>query len=233
MTSGIGESILAEKLQDWEKLLPQYISLAYLPSPGRVKLRLTARVEDENIGKVKIKSLVSQLYPLIGEYIYGEEDKLPEEILGEMLLSKKSSISVAESCTGGRIGHLITSISGSSAYFNGGVIAYSNEVKMNLLGVKENLLMEYGAVSQEVVEQMALGVKQTLNSDYSIATSGIAGPTGGTKEKPVGTVWIAIAGPFGVESQKYFFGEIRDKNIQRASNTALVKLIRKLLINNI
>jgi len=225
----VPEAILAEQLEEWESTMPEYISLAYLPSPGKIRLRLTAKTNDKKLAEENILKLTQSLYTIIGDHIFGEEDKSAQELLGEVLCKTQKTLAVAESCTGGNIGHLITSIPGSSVYFKGGVIAYDNTIKEKTLGVKTEALELHGAVSQKVVEQMAIGAKKLMHSDYSIATSGIAGPDGGTNEKPVGTVWIAIAGDFGVYSQRYNFGKIRLRNIQRSSDTALILLLKKII----
>ncbi|MCG8578284.1 MAG: competence/damage-inducible protein A [Bacteroidales bacterium] len=224
----IPEAVLAEQLEDWEDTIPDYISLAYLPNPGKIRLRLTAKTEDELKAKEDISSLLKSLYEVVGDHIFGEEDLPVQQLLGDELKKRGQTIAVAESCTGGNIGHLLTSIPGSSAYFKGGVIAYDNEIKERVLGVKRVSLEEHGAVSQQVVEQMAAGVMALMKTDYAIATSGIAGPDGGTDEKPVGTVWIAIAGKFGVKSQCFNFGKIRGRNIQRSSDAGLIFLLQKL-----
>ncbi len=225
----ISEAVLAEQLEEWELTKPDYISIAYLPSPSIIRLRITAKTKDEEQANKAIASITKRLYEIVGEHIFGEEDKPANEMLGEVLLKKGRTLAVAESCTGGHIGHLITRTPGSSSFFIGGVIAYKNAVKKEVLKVKEVLLKEHGAVNKEVVEQMAIGVKKLMCSDYAIATSGIAGPAGGTDEKPVGTVWIGIAGDFGVLSQCYNFGKIRIKNIQRSSDMALIMLLKKLV----
>lgn len=224
----IPEAILAERLEEWEVGIPDYISLAYLPSPGKIRLRLTAKTNNKAKAIQDISLLVQNLYNIIGEHIFGEEDVPVQQLLGDILKKNSQSVSVAESCTGGNIGHLLTSIPGSSGYFKGGVIAYDNSIKEKVLGVRAQSLEKSGAVSQEVVEQMALGVRKVMMSDYSIATSGIAGPDGGTDDKPVGTVWIAIAGDFGVKSQCYNFGKMRSRNIQRSSDAGLIMLLKEV-----
>lgn len=224
----IPEAVLAEQLEPWEATIPDYISLAYLPSPGKVRLRLTAKTNDVDQAHRDIEVLVNALEQLIGENIYAKEDKPINQLFGETLNMLHKTVAVAESCTGGNIGHLITSIPGSSAYFRGGVIAYENAIKQRVLEVEEQDLIQYGAVSQQVVEQMAWGVKQLMQTDYAIATSGIAGPDGGTDEKPVGTVWIAIAGDFGVISHKFNFGPIRARNIQRSSESGMIMLLQQM-----
>ncbi len=227
-TQGVPESMLAEQIADWENNLPETIKLAYLPSPGRVKLRLSITGRDRDLLQSKIDHEVEKLEQLISKHIYSEENEDLASVIGEMLLKSNKTIVTAESCTGGYIAHLITRVAGSSAYYKGSVIAYANEVKINDLNVSVNDLDSYGAVSKGVVEQMALGVQQKMDTDYAIATSGIAGPTGGSDEKPVGTVWIAVATPDGVTSKKYLFGKQRDVNIERAAITALGMLQREL-----
>ncbi len=230
LTQGLPESKLAEILEDWEKNFPQELSVAYLPSPGIIKLRITGKGKNREYIEEMIHNKVDALKNIIPDYICGyDEDKL-EENLGELLKEKKAIVSVAESCTGGNIGQLITSISGCSDYFKGGIIAYSNEIKENILNVNKRNIEIYGAVSKQVVEEMANGILKLFNTDFSIATSGIAGPTGGTKEKPVGTTWIAVADKNTVISQKFVFGDQRDRNIQRASLTA-INMLQKLILS--
>ncbi|MBR8536198.1 competence/damage-inducible protein A [Carboxylicivirga sediminis] len=224
----IPEAVLAEQLESWEATFPNYMTLAYLPSPGKIRLRLTAKTANNEQANKDFERLTGDLYQLVGENIYAEEDSTIEVLLGASLKESSTTLAVAESCTGGNIAHLITKIAGSSAYFKGGVVAYENMVKQKVLGVEEQTLISHGAVSQQVVEQMAIGVKDLLQSDYAIATSGIAGPEGGTDEKPVGTVWVAVAGDFGVLSACYQFGRIRERNIQRASETGMIMLLQQL-----
>ena len=236
-TQGIGESTLAEKIKSWEDSLgANGIKLAYLPSPGQVKLRLSATGSNEKQITRDVDEKIAALRNLIPEYIfaieeYGKEPETLEKIIGEILRSKKKTLAIAESCTGGYIGHLITSIAGSSDYFNGGIIAYANEIKLNVLKVDGNILDTKGAVSREVAEQMSEGVRKRLKADYGIATTGIAGPGGGTDEKPVGTVWISAASADGVISEKFNFGNNRDRNIRRASLSAL-NMLRTVLENS-
>lgn len=201
--------------------MPTTIKLAYLPSPGRVKLRLSSTGKDRNQLQKHIDIEVEKLKKIIPEYIYSEDNEDLGSVIGELLRNKKSTISTAESCTGGYISHLITRIAGSSDYYKGSIVSYANEIKENELNVNPKDIEQYGAVSQQVVEQMAWGVKNKMKTDYAIATSGIAGPTGGTEEKPIGTVWIAIATPEGVSSKMYLFGKQRDVNIERSAITAL------------
>ena len=231
LTQGMGESFLADILKYWENdLRSKGHSLAYLPSPGIVKLRVSSGGKDVNELKLIVDDYCEKLYEIIPEWIYGEGDDLLEALVGKLLTNKKMTLSTAESSTGGYISHLITSVSGSSTYYMGSVVSYSNEIKTNQLKVDEKLFSTVGAVSKEVVEQMALGVKEKLKTDYSIAVSGVAGPDGGSEEKPVGTVWIAIGTPSGLVSKKYLFENNRERNIRRAALTSL-NMLRKILIS--
>ncbi len=229
MTTGLPESMLAEKIKTWEENLPAHIRLAYLPQPGIVRLRLSARGNDGDRLRAEIEEQVKKLQQLIPEIIYGYDDITLEEAVGQLLREKGKTVSTAESCTGGYIAHLITSVSGSSDYFEGSVVSYSNRVKTGLLGVKPATLEAYGAVSREVVVEMAEGARQKLKTDFALAVSGIAGPTGGTEEKPVGTVWIALAGPEGTQAQLFHFGEHRGRNIRRSALAALNMLRLQLV----
>jgi len=220
-TQGIPESMLAEIIADWEDGLPSGIKLAYLPSPGRVKLRLSMVGKNRSTMQSIVDEQVELLKQIIPDNVYSEESEDLGELIGALLKSTGKTLATAESCTGGYVSHLVTRVAGSSDYYKGSVIAYANEVKIAELDVKSTDIEQYGAVSQQVVEQMAVGVQQKMKTDYAISTSGIAGPTGGTDEKPVGTVWIAVATPDGVISKKYQFGKLRDVNIERAAMTAL------------
>ena len=228
LVHGIGESSLAIQLEEWEGALPSFIKLAYLPQVGLVRLRLTGSLPDEATLTKALDEAVDKLVPLLGNSLLALEDITPAEVIDRLCKQKKISLSVAESCTGGYIAHLITSQPGCSDYFKGGVVAYDNEVKRTVLNVQEQDLMEHGAVSQPVVEQMARGVRELLHTDVAVATSGIAGPTGGTDEKPVGTVWIAVATSSQVISRMFQFGTFRDRNITRASLEALA-MIKEVL----
>ncbi len=232
LTQGIPESMLALKLEEWENSLPENIKLAYLPNPMSVRLRLSAMGIDKTSLKKQVEDEVEKLLKIIPKNIYGFDNETMAEVIGRMLKTKEKTLSVAESCTGGYISHLITSVPGSSQYYKGAVTAYSNEVKKNVLGVKEATLMEFGAVSEQVAKEMALGVKKALNSDYAVATTGIAGPDGGTEEKPVGTVWIAVAGENKVFATKFVFGNNRERNIIRSSQTAL-QLLRRVILKEL
>ena len=230
LTQGIGESSLAQKIEAWEdSLAKENIKLAYLPSPGMVRLRLSTSGDDAAQLKQKIAQKVEELIPLAGKYIYGYGQDTLEGVIGKLLLEKGKTLGTAESCTGGYIAHLITTVPGSSEYFKGAVVAYSNEIKEKWLGVTKATLQQYGAVSQQTVEEMAQGAGEKLHTDYVIAVSGIAGPGGGTPEKPVGTVWIAIKTPYKVFSHCFLFGAHRARNIQIAAITALNMLRRELV----
>ncbi len=229
LTQGIGESMLAELISDWEDNLPQNFKLAYLPAFSMVRLRLTAMGENELLLQTKAAQLIEQVKPLISEHIFGYENDTLEEIIGKLLREKKQKLATAESFTGGSIAASITKVAGCSDYYEGSVISYANEIKMKELGVTESDLINFGAVSQEVAEQMAKGVKQKFATDYAISTTGIAGPSGGSETKPVGTAWIAIASPEGVISKKFTFGEQRGAIIQRATLTSL-NMLRKEII---
>ncbi len=225
-TVGIGESFLAEKISAWEQSLPSHIRLAYLPGYGEVKLRLTATGRDQQTLKDEVGQLVNDLQPLAGEYIYGYGEDTLEVVTGNILRSKKLTLSVAESCTGGYLAHLITSIPGSSDYFAGGIVAYSNDIKINELGVKSETLDQHGAVSEATIREMASLVRSKFNTNIGVATSGIAGPGGGTPEKPVGTVWIAYADDKEVVARKLALSKDRNINI-RITAVSVLNLIRK------
>ena len=234
LTQGIGESHLSDLLTDWEDSLAEAnIKLAYLPAPGMVRLRLSTKGNNQQNLMVNVERKIEELKLIIPEYIYGyetfgEENETLEQIIGKLLKSKNQTISTAESCTGGYISHLITKVPGSSDYYVGSVISYSYEIKETELGVSQKILDEQGAVSQPVVEQMARAIQKKYKTDYSIAASGIAGPGGGTNDKPVGTVWIALATPERVIAEKFQFGNHRERNIQKTANAAL-NLLRKEL----
>lgn len=222
LTYGIPESILASKIESWEDSLPNDIKLAYLPSPqSGVKLRISIYGGDFSKSSLIAEREVSKLRLILGSALYGENEDTLESVIGDYLLKNGKKISVAESCTSGKLSSLLTSIPGSSAYFAGGVVAYENNIKRNLLGVKEETLQKYGAVSCECVKEMAEGVKNMMETDYAIATSGIAGPSGGTDTKPVGTICIAIAGPDFTEAYVKVFNGDRIRNVQRFSAEAL------------
>jgi len=228
LTEGVGESHLASIIEPWEDSLPSFIKLAYLPQPGMVRLRLTAYGTDRNELQEAIDKAEKELYPLAGNYIFGFDNDTMESVVGQLLRDKGMTLSTAESCTGGNIAQLITSIAGSSDYFKGSIVAYSNEIKENLLGVPHQVLVEHGAVSEQTVIAMAEGIRSRFATDYAISVSGIAGPGGGTAEKPVGTTWIAVATPTETIARKFMFGEHRGRNIRKASISALNMLRGKL-----
>ncbi len=229
LTHGVGESSLAAIIEDWENGLPENIKLAYLPQPGIVRLRLSGKGNKKPVLEKQIDAEVIKLHQLIPDLIFGYDKDSMEEVIGDLLRNKKMTLSTAESCTGGYIAHLITSIPGSSDYFEGSVVSYSNMAKEIALDVNPKTLEEFGAVSEEVVIEMVKGIQQKFNTDYAIATSGIAGPSGGTEEKPVGTTWIAIATPEKVFTKRFHFGEHRGRNIRRAALAAMNMLRRELL----
>ncbi|MDR0748136.1 MAG: CinA family nicotinamide mononucleotide deamidase-related protein [Tannerellaceae bacterium] len=224
------ESMLAMQLSEFEEQLPSFVKLAYLPQPGLIRLRLSAYGSSEQESEQAITEQNKKLHKLIAGHILAEEDKAIEEQIGEALLAKSLTMGTAESCTGGRIAGMLTSIPGSSRYFTGSIVSYSNDVKRYMLGVSHEDLSRYGAVSQAVAEQMSVGAIRVLGCDCAVSTSGIAGPDGGTPEKPVGTVWIAAAYKGKVVSECHHFTGVREMNIVRASNMALLlllELIRK------
>lgn len=232
LTYGIGESMLAEKIEDWEINLPNFISLAYLPSFGSVKLRLTAKGTKKELLTESISREVESLVKIIGDIIVGfDESENLEAVIGKLLIDKKSTLSTAESCTGGNIAKIITSIPGSSNYFVGSVVAYQASIKINELGVEEKLIDDYTVVSAQVAEAMAEGIKKKYKTDYAIATTGNAGPTIDLTDKTVGVVYIAIATPTTIFSQEFNFGKPREKVIERTSNKAL-ELLRKEILKN-
>ena len=212
-TFGKGESDIAEIIEEWENNLPSYIKLAYLPNIGSVRLRLSGSHQDKVHLEQEIDSQIKELYTLIPDIIFGEEDDELETVVGQLLIESGRTLSTAESCTGGYLAHKITSVSGSSSYFTGSIIAYSNEIKIRELNVPADIIEKHGAVSEEVVSAMAQNVKNKYKTDYALSCSGIAGPGGGSIEKPVGTVWIALATPNGVITKKMNFGNSRGRNI--------------------
>lgn len=231
-TVGIGESYLSELIESWEIQLPEHIKLAYLPSMGIVKLRLTAVGEDLAHLQEAVEVELKKVYPLIKSYIFGYEKDELADVVGRLLIDQKATLSVAESCTGGYLAHQFTQNAGSSAYFTGGILSYANQVKIDQLSVSKQILAKDGAVSEACIQAMAQGVQKSLGTTYALATSGIAGPDGGTVEKPVGTVWIALAHPEGVISRKLTLGGTRMQNIY-LSSLACVNLLRKYLLNDL
>ncbi len=225
---GIGESFLADLIKDWENQLPSHVKLAYLPQPGLVRLRLSAQGEIEDQLKNQLDHEIKKLKKLIPDLIFGYDEDSLEEIIGRLLTAQHKTLATAESCTGGYLSHLVTSVSGSSAYYKGSVIAYSNDVKKEILGVGKETLEEFGAVSEQTVTEMAVGVRKLLHTDYAIAVSGIAGPDGGTDDKPVGTIWIAVVSEKGILIKKFLHGEDRGRNIRKAALSALM-MLRKVI----
>lgn len=230
LTQGIAESTLSELIEEWEESLPDYINLAYLPNPGSVKLRVSVYIEVDSAVKATLDCKIEELKSMITQYHYGYNDDTLSSVLGELLSSREETLSIAESCTGGAIAKEITSVSGCSSYYEGSVITYSNRIKSELLGVKKETLESFGAVSEDVVKEMALGVKKLYGSTYSIATSGVAGPTGGSVEKPVGTIWVAVAGPDRVVTRKFQYGTDRARNVARTTASVL-NLLRLIVLD--
>jgi nicotinamide-nucleotide amidase len=231
-TTSIGESFLAEKIKDWENKLPSHINLAYLPSVGQVRLRLSGYSDDLSSLTIEMNDIISDLYNYTGEYIFGEEDTSLQKAVGELLKTNNTSLSTAESCTGGYLAHLITSVPGSSSYYKGSIIAYDNKIKMAELGVSSDILNSVGAVSEACVKQMAQSVRLKMKTDYGIATSGIAGPDGGTVEKPVGTVWIAISSSSTTFAKQFNMGDNRERTILRTALQGLDMLRKTILEEN-
>jgi len=229
MTYGAPEAMLAEMLEGFESSLPSYIRLAYLPASGIIKLRLTGTGPERLVLQDKMEETVKKLYQIIPDLIFGENEDPFEVVIGKLLLKKRQTICTAESCTGGNIAHLITSVPGSSSYFSGSVVAYDNKVKENILGIPAEVISKYGAVSEEVARLMAEGARRIMETDYAVATTGIAGPDGGTDSKPVGTICIAVASEHGTVSEKHIYGNERIININRFSIAAL-SLARKQII---
>ena len=227
LVQGIGESFLSDLIEPWELSLPENIKLAYLPVAGMVKLRLTARFPIGTIDTIgTIEKLLPELYKLAGQYIVGEDCETLDELVHKTLLARGKTLATAESCTGGNIARLLTAQAGASAYFRGGIVAYSNEVKECALGVKHETLETHGAVSEETVREMVEGVRERLGADFAIATTGIAGPGGGTPEKPVGTVWVAVADAKHTVTQLMHYGDRRQQTIDRTTNQAFSMLIK-------
>jgi nicotinamide-nucleotide amidase len=229
MTEGIGESFLAELVKHWEdSLIEEGIKIAYLPSPGVVKVRLTAFGDSLKEIQEKVFRKAEEFENIVPNYIFGLNDQSAEEAIANLLKKSGKTVVTAESCTGGYLAHMLTATAGSSQYFLGSIIAYSNAIKVKHLGVSPDTLEAHGAVSRDVVEQMAMNAREKMSADFALATSGIAGPDGGTDEKPVGTVWIAIASKSGVYSKKYLFEKDRERNIHRSALSA-ISLLRRVL----
>lgn len=228
MTYGVAESALAKRIEAWEDALPEDIHLAYLPNAlTGVRLRLSA-YGDADTQQERIEAEIATLRELIGDIIYSYEDDTLENCIGKLLTRHGKTISTAESCTGGLVASMITSVPGASGYFLGSVVSYANSVKQGVLGVSEDILKNHGAVSSECVGAMAEGVRRLTGTDFSVATSGIAGPGGGSDEKPVGLVWIGVSSEAGTETFRLVFNSDRKRNIERFASSALYKIFKKL-----
>jgi nicotinamide-nucleotide amidase len=233
MTYGQGESMVAERIEDWENSLPEFIKLAYLPAPGRVRLRLSARGIDKKFLEKAIEENVISLAKIIGDIIVGfDDDETLETVVGRLLKQQNKTISTAESCTGGNIAKLLTSVSGASKYFKGGVVSYATETKISVLGISEELIKAHSVVSAQVAKQMAINVKNIMKTDYAIATTGNAGPTKGDSKAEIGTVFIALATPNEVLVEEFNFGQPREKVIDRAVNKSM-EMLRKEIFKNV
>ena len=230
-TAGLGESMIAELLLDFESSLPPYIKLAYLPSYGMVRLRLTSTGDNKEEVEKGLAPYFEKIQELVKDYLVTNEDEGLEIVIGKILKAQNKTMGTAESCTGGYIAHLITSIAGSSAYYKGSIVSYANDVKENILGVKEDTLKQYGAVSEKTVQEMVKGALIKLNIDYALATSGIMGPDGGTDEKPVGTVWIAAGSKDKIQTLKLNLRFDRRRNIEMTAANAL-NFLRKFILTN-
>ncbi|MBK9224156.1 MAG: competence/damage-inducible protein A [Flavobacterium sp.] len=232
LTYGEGESKLAERIEKWENNLPQFIKLAYLPNPGRVRLRLSARGTDKATLEKAIDENVASLTEIIGDVIVGfDDDETIEVVVGRLLKQHQKTIATAESCTGGKIAEVLTSVAGASNYFKGSIVSYATEVKINLLNIEETVINKYSVVSAEVAKEMAQNVKKIMNTDYAIATTGNAGPSKGDSKAEIGTVFIALATPEKVVVEEFNFGQPRDKVIDRAVNKSLEMLQKEILKN--
>ena len=233
LTYGQGESLVAERIEDWENKLPEFIKLAYLPALGRVRLRLSARGTDKKTLEDAIEENIKSLDAIIHDIIVGfDEDETIEFVIGNMLKKQNKTLSTAESCTGGMIAQVLTSVSGSSQYFKGGVVSYATEAKIDVLGIPESLINEYSVVSKEVVSAMALNIKEIMKTDYAIATTGNAGPSKGDSDAEIGTVFIAIATPTDIIVEEFNFGQPREKVIDRAVFKSL-ELLQKEILKNV
>lgn len=233
LTYGQGESMVAERIENWENNLPEYIKLAYLPSPGRVRLRLTARGENEEVLQKAIQENIQSLTTIIGDIIVGfDEDETIEVIIGRLLREQGKTIATAESCTGGKIAQVLTSVAGASNYFRGSVVSYATDTKISVLGVSAQTIERCTVVSAAVASEMALGIQKLMKADYAIATTGNAGPSKGDADAEVGTVFIALATPETVFVSAFNFGQPRDKVIDRTTNKALEILQKEILKNS-
>ncbi len=230
MTTGIGESFLADKIKDWEDGLPDFLSLAYLPQYGMVRLRLSGRHESSEILHRTLDEEVAKLEALIHEFIFAMDDKPIERVVFDLLINKGKTFASAESCTGGNIAHVITLIPGSSEVFKGTAVTYATPMKTKVLNVPSETIEKYGVVSQQVVESMAKGVRDLMEADFGVSTTGVAGPSGGTDETPVGTVWIGVASANGIVSKRFNFGKDRENVINRATIAAYEMLRQEIII---
>jgi nicotinamide-nucleotide amidase len=230
-TMGTGESMIAEQIKDFESALPENIKLAYLPGYGMVKLRLTARGDDKEKMEKELNEQFSVLLEQVKEWLVSDEDENLAMVVQKILKAKNKTIGTAESCTGGYIAHLITSNAGSSVGYKGSIISYANDVKERVLGVTDKTLRTVGAVSEETVRQMVKGTVEKLQVDFVVATSGIMGPDGGSDEKPVGTVWVAVGNKEKIETYKLAFRFDRQRNIDMTANAAL-NVLRKFIVEN-
>lgn len=232
ITYGVGESLLAEQIADWEDRLPSFIKLAYLPSPGRVRLRLSARGENQKLLQETLTTQIQKLSQILGDVIVGFEDDQPiEVVLGKLLTKKQLTLSTAESCTGGLLASKIVSAAGASKYFKGSIVAYQTELKTSLLQVSESIIEKHSVVSTEVAEAMAKGIQKQTNSHFGIGITGNAGPSSSTQANDLGVVCIAIATPDAIISERFDFGQPREKVILRAANKALEMLLKILSKN--
>jgi nicotinamide-nucleotide amidase len=230
MTYGIPESVLSKMLDEWEDALPEDIHLAYLPDPIKgVRLRLSIYGGSRQEEEARIEAELTKLRPILGDALYSEQDDTLQEFIGRMLSAAGKTVSAAESCTGGTISALFTAVPGSSEYYLGSVTSYANSVKTGVLGVDPEIIEKYGAVSSECVAQMAEGVRRLTGSDFSVATSGIAGPGGGSDTKPVGLVWIGVSSQMGTETLKMVYKGDRKRNMERFAASALDTLRKKIL----
>ena len=229
ITFGLAESMLAERIAAWEDALPEFLHLAYLPSPSQLRLRLSAYDVEREVAERAIDEQFSLLMPLLGDLFVGWDGATVQSAVAEMLIAKGQTLAAAESCTGGALSAKFTAMNGASSYFMGGVVSYSNEVKNRVLGVRAEDLETYGAVSEPVARQMAEGVRRVCGTTWGVSTTGIAGPTGGTPDKPVGTVWMAVAGPNGTKALCLNHGRLRAQNIEKAAAAAINMLRKELL----
>ena len=232
LTYGQGESLVAERIEDWENSLPKFIKLAYLPAPGRVRLRLSARGTDRELLEETIENKVQSLTKIIGDIIVGfDDDETIEVVIGRLLSQQQKTVSTAESCTGGKIAQVLTAVAGASNYFRGSVVSYATDTKVAVLGVSEKTIEEYSVVSGQVAREMAIGIQKLMKTDYAIATTGNAGPSKGDTDAMVGTVYIALATPNDVKIEEFNFGQPREKVIDRAVNKGLEMLQKEILKN--